>query len=269
MQTHWLEGVENIPKNKPVLFAVTHSNSFLDALYIASSFNRFVYCLARGDVFRKPIFNKILRSLCVLPIYRQSEREPDAEIKNDQTFEECQALFRENSWVLIFPEGYSAHQTEVLPLKKGASVMAQRAWAAGIDVQVIPVSITYDSFTHWGKKCDIIFSKPIQKTDIQFDTEVKQTLQINEKLYASLNNNFPSPFQFDTKQTLWGWFGRGLYYAGWVVHFPLYFFCQYWGKRFAKKSVFYDSIAIGLLSILLPFYYLLLWLMFHFIVPLF
>ena len=55
------EGYENVPKNKPILFASTHSNSFLDALYLAASLDQAVYCLARGDAFRKPLANKILR----------------------------------------------------------------------------------------------------------------------------------------------------------------------------------------------------------------
>ena len=259
------EGAGNIPKNKPVLFAVTHSNSFLDALFLAASLKQSVYCLARGDAFRKPIANRILRHFCVLPIFRQSDKEQNAVVKNEKTFAECQQLFLQNQWVLIFPEGNSVHQTTVSPLKKGVSVMAQRAWAAGIDVQVIPVSITYDSFMRWGEKCDVIFQKPIQNIDIHQDMIENQTIQLNKKLHSTLSANFPSPFQFQGKTTLWGRFGQLLYYLGWVIHFPLYFLCQYLGKCLAKKTVFYDSIIVGLLSVLLPFYYLIVSLMFYFI----
>ena len=259
------EGVENIPKGKPILFAITHSNSFFDSLFVASPLRQSAYCLVRGDVYRNPLVNRILRHLRSLPIHRQSEKDENMADKNEQTFAECQELFRQNQWALIFPEGICLHQTEVLPLKKGASLMAQRAWAEGIDLQIIPVSISYDSLTKWGKKCDVIFQKPIQNTDIQPDTSVNQTIELNTILHKNLSDNFPSPFQFQGKRLLWGWFGQFLYYAGWVVHFPLYFICHYLGNRFSKGTIFYDSVVIGLLSILLPFYYLLVWIIFHFL----
>ena len=49
-------GLENIPKDKPVLLCSTHSNSFLDALPVASYLGRHIYELARGDAFKKLFF---------------------------------------------------------------------------------------------------------------------------------------------------------------------------------------------------------------------
>ena len=251
------EGAENIPKDKPILFAPTHSNSFLDALFVASAFNRSVYCLARGDAFSKPKVNKLLRHCRLLPIYRQVENDKKSLLKNIETFKECQELFRQNQWVLIFPEGFCTHQTSVLPLKKGFITMAQRAWAENIDMHVIPVSITYNNFTKWGKKCDVIFGKPIRSIDFQGDKQ-QQAQQLNDKLYAQLSENFPSPIQYKGKKLLWGWFGQLLYYVGWVINFPHYFFCQYLGKRLTKGTVFYDSVVVGLTGQLLVFYYLII-----------
>ena len=250
------EGVENIPLGKPILFAPTHSNSFIDALFIAASLPQGVYCLARGDAFRKPLANKILRHFKVLPIFRQADEGRNIISKNEATFQECQELFRQNEWILIFPEGYAQYQTTVLPLKKGFVTMAQRAWADGIDVQIVPVSITYDSFTKWGKKCDIVFNKAIQSMDVQ-GTAIQQEKQLYEILHARLSANFPSPYQFKGTKLLWGWFGQGLYHAGWVVQFPVYFLTQYIAKKRTHGTVFYDSAIIGLLSVLLIFYYLI------------
>jgi 1-acyl-sn-glycerol-3-phosphate acyltransferase len=250
------EGVENVPQDKPVLFAITHSNSFLDALPIASAFNRPVYCLARGDAFRKPLANKILRHFRVLPIFRQSDNTEGYISKNEKTFEECQELLRQNQWILIFPEAFCTHQTSVQPLKKGFINMAQRAWAEGIDVQVVPVSITYDSFSKWGKKCDIIFNKPIQSSDIQGST-IEQAAQLKDITYSRLSENFPSPLQFKGQNVLWGRFGQLLYYAGWTLQFPVYFLSQYLGKTKTQGTVFYDSAVIGLVCVFLIVYYLL------------
>ncbi len=251
------EGSENIPTNKPVLFAVTHSNSFLDALYLAASLRQQVYCLARGDAFRKPLANKILRHFRVLPIFRQSETSSGYMSKNEKTFAECQELFRQNQWILIFPEGFCTHQTTVQPLKKGFITMAQRAWLEDIEVQIVPVSITYDSFTRWGKKCDVIFGEPIQKSDIQGDITA-QAKELNEITFNRLAKNFPSPLQYTGQKRLLGWFGVLMYYVGCLVQFPVYFLSQYITKKKTAGTVFYDSAVVGLLSVFLIVYYLLL-----------
>lgn len=251
------EGLENIPENKPILFTSTHSNSFLDGLMVASTLKQGVYCLGRGDAYRKPLANKILRHFKTLPVFRQTENDENSAIKNIETFKECQELFRKNEWVLIYPEGVCTHQTTVLPLKKGFITLAEKAWAEKIDLHIVPVSITYNNFTKWGKKCDVVFSKPIQSIDIQGDTTEKMQ-QLNEKVYAQLSDNFPSPLQFKGKNLLWGWFGQLMYYAGWVVHFPIYFLAQYIGRRFTKGTVFYDSVVVGALSQLLWVYYLVI-----------
>lgn len=258
------EGEENIPFGKPILFAPTHSNSFLDALFVASAFHRSVYCLARGDAFRKPSMNKILRHCRLLPVYRQSENDDNAGIKNRETFEECQALFKKNQWVLIFPEGFCTYQTEVLPLKKGFVMMAQKAWAADIDLHIVPVSITYNNFTKWGKRCDVIFGKPITKSDM---LEGKTTLsrRLTERLYNALSENFPSPLQFKGKNLLWSWVGQLMYYLGWLVQFPAYGVCAYIAKKKTEGTVFYDSVVVALLCFILPIYYILIFIIISFL----
>lgn len=251
------DGLENIPQNKPILFASTHSNSFLDGLIIASTLRQSVYCLARGDAYRKPLANRILRHFRTLPIFRQSENEENSAAKNDQTFRECHDLFRENQWVLIYPEGVCKHQTTLLPFKKGFIRMAQTAWSDNIDLHIIPVSITYDNFNEWGKKCDVIFSPPITKSDIQ-GSIAEQAHQMNEQLFSQLESTFPSPHRFNGKNLLWGWFGQLIYHIGWLFHFPVYYLSQYLGHRLSKGTVFHDSVVVGLSSQLLWMYYLII-----------
>jgi 1-acyl-sn-glycerol-3-phosphate acyltransferase len=251
-------GLENIPKDKPVLFCSTHSNSFLDALPIASYLGRPVYELARGDAFRKPFFSNMLYGFKMLPIFRQQDGEPNSMRKNEKTFEDCQELFRKKQFIMIYPEGICKHQKEVLPLKKGAVVMAQRAWREGLPLQVIPVGVYYDSFSKWGKKCDITFGKAIQITDFQ-DIEQKDfAKEFNEKVGGEMKKLFPSPYNFQNNPTHWGIFGKLLYYMGWLINAPLYLVAWLLGKKFAGKGVFFDSATLGFIVILLPFYYLML-----------
>lgn len=259
------EGLENIPKDKPVLFCCSHSNSFLDALFLCVFLDRPVYPLARGDAFRKPMMAKIFWEFKMLPIFRQSEGEADANTKNEHSFQRCQQLFRENKQVLIYPEGICKHQREVLPLKKGAAMMAQRAWNEGIDLQVIPVGITYDDYFKWGKKCDVVFAKSLQSTDFQDINNRDFTKEFNEKLYLELKNIFPSPFQQRTSRLYNGIFSQITYYLGWLINAPHYALCYFLGKKLTKGTIFHDSAVFGLTAVLLPFYYLTLLLLILFI----
>jgi 1-acyl-sn-glycerol-3-phosphate acyltransferase len=258
------EGLENIPKNQPVLFCSTHSNSFLDALFLASCLDAPVYPLARGDAFRKPFVANILGQFKMLPIFRQSEGEANAMAKNEATFLACQQLFKDSKYVLIYPEGVCKHQREVLPLKKGAAVMAQRAWNENIPLQVIPVSLYYDDYFKWGKKCDVIFGKPIFSTDFQSLEGTTFAHEFNEKLHTALVEIFPSPFQFKNNRLYNGGLSQIIYYLGWLINAPLYGICYWLGKRLTKGTIFHDSAVLGLTALLLPFYYMtmfvLLWL---------
>ena len=251
-------GFQNIPKDKPVLFCSTHSNSFLDGLPVAAYLDRPVYELARGDAFRKPFLNTTLRGLRLLPIFRQQDNEADAFSKNEKTFEECQELFRKKQFILIFPEGVCKNQQEVLPLKKGAAVMAQRAWREGLPLQVIPVGIYYNSFSKWGKKCDITFAKAIEISDFEDIESVDFLEKFNEKAGNAMRQNFPSPYDFEKNLIHWGFFGQAIYYIGWIINSPLYLVAWLLGKKLASKGVFFDSATLSFLVVLLPFYYLLL-----------
>ncbi|MFM6915656.1 MAG: 1-acyl-sn-glycerol-3-phosphate acyltransferase, partial [Aquirufa sp.] len=45
----------------PVLLVVNHPDSFLDAVIIGALYPRTITYLARGDVFKKPVFGFLLR----------------------------------------------------------------------------------------------------------------------------------------------------------------------------------------------------------------
>jgi 1-acyl-sn-glycerol-3-phosphate acyltransferase len=257
-------GIENIPHNQPVLFCPTHSNSFLDGLFLCVYLDQPMFALARGDAFRNPKAKIILEKFKLLPIFRQSEGEADADVKNQQSFDTCHQLFKGNQYVLIFPEGVAKHQKEVLPMKKGAVLMMKRAWSEQIPVQVIPVGIAYNHFKAWDKKCDVTFGKPLLMSDFSNPASPNFSDEFNEKLLESMQAVYPSPFHFEKNKIHWGILGQILYYITWLFHFPFYFFCTALAKKLTKESPFYDSTILGLISVLFPIYYLLVWLLWYF-----
>ncbi len=255
-----LVGIENIPKDAPVIFAATHSNSFLDALFITTCFDYPVYAMARGDAFNKPFFNTVLTDLRMLPIYRIMDGDPEGTKKNQVVFDQTIDLLANNQKVLIFPEGISKHQSELLVLKKGIAVMVQNAWQKGIPLQVIPVGINYDEKNRFGMKTDIVFGKPIKKEDFQDYNEQFFTFwkTFSPRLTNDIKASFPTTYNFKTPKTHWGFLGKAVYYVAWLINFPLYLLCMYLANKFTKNTVFFDSAMVGFIALLGWVYYFLL-----------
>jgi glycerol-3-phosphate O-acyltransferase/dihydroxyacetone phosphate acyltransferase len=161
----YITNVGLIPKGKPVLLAPNHPNSFIDGILLSVLLRRKLSLLARGDVFKKPLANKALRSMRLLPIFRAEDvkGEGDQSALNQKTFDECYELFRKNGMVLIFPEGYCVSERRLRPMKKGAAKMAFEAIEKypNLDLQVVPVGLNYSASGHFREEVCINFGKPI------------------------------------------------------------------------------------------------------------
>lgn len=247
-----ITGKENIPKNGAVMFASFHPNSFLDAIILDCLVDRPIWSLARGDAFKKPWAKKLLHKLCMMPIYRISEGKENLG-KNDETFEKCNEVFKNNGQVLIFSEGLCTNQTQLLPLKKGTARLTLQTWSSDVDVTVVPTAINYSQFTHIGKKIVLNFGNSIQKTDFE-NVEVSGTnvTLFNQKLKSGLENIITRDFRFTSWRTI-------LFSLGYLINFPLYIVLGSIARSKTKGTVFFDSIYLALLVFTLPFYWLFLY----------
>ncbi|HEU0064078.1 MAG TPA: 1-acyl-sn-glycerol-3-phosphate acyltransferase, partial [Flavisolibacter sp.] len=95
---------ELLKETGPLLLASNHPNSFLDGIILTTLFDKPLYSLARGDVFKHKRIDQFLRRLQLLPIYRDKEGVKNLG-HNYTTFDACQKTFEKNGMVLIFSEG--------------------------------------------------------------------------------------------------------------------------------------------------------------------
>lgn len=244
-----ITGLENIPKSGAVVLAATHANSFLDAVMIGCNIERRMWSLGRGDIFRKKLANKILSSFFMLPIHRLSEGKEHL-IGNDATFDRCIDLFKQGEIVLIFSEGICTHQTKLLPIKKGTARLAQQAWNEGIDLTIIPIGITYDTFFSFGKIINMNIGKGIIKTDIENVSEDVLFLKnfnnlLAEKINKCLDWSFPKV----------GFWQSPVFSLSSVIHFPADYLSGLASRKVTKGSVFFDSVRIGLMTVIYPLYW--------------
>ena len=174
-----VEGIENIPKNAPVLFTPNHQNAFLDAFIVGVYSPVPIYFLARSDIFKwwTKLFLKLLH---VSPIYRIRDGYSKLS-KNRQVFDGCTELFKEGKSQLIFPEGNHGEHYYLRPLTKGAAriaLQANQAVSEGIYIQ--PVGLNYFNHTQPDSRVLIVFGKPIRVSD--FEKEENSVAVVTNKL---------------------------------------------------------------------------------------
>jgi 1-acyl-sn-glycerol-3-phosphate acyltransferase len=262
-----------LQKAGPLLIASNHPNSFLDAIILATLFKNPICSLARGDAFAGKLITKILTSFNMLPVYRVSEGVENLE-NNYTTFKACQDIFKQNGIVLIFSEGRCINEWHLRPLKKGTARLAFAAWQNDVPLEVLPLGINYSSFRKYGKNVVLNFGKIITEEQVNPNFSGGNAInEFNEKLKQQLRNLV---FEIDTNEegklekyfhSRQSFIQRLLLFfpalIGYVFHFPLYYAIHLFIKNKAQDH--YDSIMVGLLFFIYPFYVLALTLLTFFI----
>jgi 1-acyl-sn-glycerol-3-phosphate acyltransferase len=171
----------------PLLLAVNHPNSFLDAIILCTLFEGPVYSLARGDAFKNRLAARFLYLFKMFPVYRVSEGVENME-ENYKTFDLCKNIFKQNGIVLIFSEGRCINEWHLRPLKKGTARLAISSWDDGIDLKVLPIAINYSSFKKFGKNIKMFFGDIISKEDVDYKDSHGNAIRLfNETLKIQLN----------------------------------------------------------------------------------
>lgn len=164
---HTVVGLENIPKNKPVIFASNHQNAFLDPVVIAVKLTQPTYYLVRADIFKKPLVAKIFDSINMMPVYRERDG-VDTKNANEGTFNRCYEILSKNRPIIIFPEGNQGKFKNLRLLKKGFARIAAGAeekYGQDIDVQIVPVGLNYSDCINMGAELVINFGKPMDVSE--------------------------------------------------------------------------------------------------------
>lgn len=139
-----IHGIENVPKDKPILFLGNHQSALIDALLIATRSGRFTYFLTRASVFKNSLAGKLLKSLQMLPVYRV--RDGWSSLSNNKAiFDNCSELLLKKEAVSLFPEGNHNLERRVRKLSKGFTriVFDTLEKYPELDLQLIPVGINY------------------------------------------------------------------------------------------------------------------------------
>jgi len=158
--------LEEIPKDKAVIFLSNHQNALLDPLLISLKSTRKNHFLTRAAVFKNPTVAKILNSLQMLPVYRAIDGVDILE-KNKEIFTKSAELLHKNKSIILFPEGSHDLKRRVRPLKKGFSRIIEETLQKypKTDIVIIPIGVNYKSPTEYGDSATIYFGNHISPNE--------------------------------------------------------------------------------------------------------
>lgn len=235
----------------PLLIIANHPNSFLDAVIIGAYYNRPIYFLARGDVFKKKLHRFLLNSLHIIPIYRLREGKEFLHL-NEYAFKKSIDLISKGKAVLIFIEGICVNDHQLQPFKKGTT----RILSGLHNVNIFPIihiaGIAYNNMYGIGKKINIIISNFLSDQKIEHAVD---RVRFNKQVFEILERNIIIP-QSATKikKTFW-------YY----LHLPYYYFIKNFIAKKTKGTVFFDSVLFSLLLLSYPIFLFFLFIILQFL----
>lgn len=285
-----ITGLENIPKDQPVIFAPNHQNSFLDAIIPACFQPRSIHFLVRSDVFKRGLVERILYGLHMWPVYRQRDGKENMG-KNEEIFDRCSKLLNDNGCLLLFPEANQVCRRILRPLSKGmARIAFQTAEESNFEkeIYIVPLGLNYEHYHSFDKGLNMRFGKPLKVLDFKdtyldnqprglqlltnaiSDAMLKEMIHIeepeDEKFWfnkAGLGGHeLTSPEFFgslDVKSRPARKAKRKkINLVAELLHWPVLYYLRKTLKSKIRDEKFLGSVKFGLALVLFPLYYLLL-----------
>lgn len=191
-------GTENIPKKGAILFTANHPNGLIDPLFIATHMKRKTHFLVRAAVFNNPLIAKFFNLLGMMPVYRIRDGIQQLS-KNEEIFNKCQNLLKDNKALLIFPEGTHNKARTVRPLSKGFTRILFRTLDEhpDTDIHIIPIGITYQNVSSYPSKVAIHFGSPILANSFYNQQDINQSVKTIKELVSEQLKELSVHIPFD------------------------------------------------------------------------
>jgi len=129
-------GLENLPREGPVLLAANHTNGLVDPMVVLAALPRPVVFVAKSTLWKVPLLRSILDLLGCVPVLRRGEEEKErredpgisskgaqaaAADRNEESFQRLAGVLEAGRCVLIFPEGRSHSDPRLSEMRTGTA----------------------------------------------------------------------------------------------------------------------------------------------------
>ncbi|WP_282165924.1 lysophospholipid acyltransferase family protein [Cellulophaga baltica] len=183
-------GLENIPKDTPVIFLSNHQNAFLDTILIATNCKRKPYFLTRSDVFKNTVLKGIFSFFKMIPIYRIRDGFTTLQ-KNQYTFDFCSSLLNKNEALVVFPEGNHNLKRKVRPLSKGFIRIILNALEANpeLNIHLVPVGVNYQAAKNFPDSAALYYGSAISVKEFLEQSSTNNSEQaLKNHVFKALKN---------------------------------------------------------------------------------
>jgi 1-acyl-sn-glycerol-3-phosphate acyltransferase len=178
-----IEGVENLPQDRPVIIASNHQ-SWFDVFSLGAIIPQRYRFIAKAELRRIPLFGKAWESAGHISIDRKDRN------KAIRALDQAATLVRsDNSAVVIFPEGTRSPTGELLPFKKGAFMMALRT-----GIEIVPTAVLGSRAVQpkgdWRVrrgKIIVRYGPPIDSSQYDEDHREALMLEVRKRIEAMLH----------------------------------------------------------------------------------
>lgn len=189
-----LSGLDRVPAEGPLMFAVNHPNGLIDPLFLLCLSPRPVSFLAKAPLFDMPVIGWFVRALGSIPVYRRQDGAFDPR-QNLKTFERARAILGSGGAIAIFPEGTSHGDPKLRPIKTGAARIALGATAlAGAErwLTIAPLGIYYTAKGIFRSGGLLYFGEPITVAPITLGAEgeppADEVRKLTDRIEHALND---------------------------------------------------------------------------------
>ena len=187
---------ENIPENgTPIVLISNHQNCLNDPLSVCLNLrDRRLNYIARANVFNKPLFNKFLRAIGLLPAYRASFDGYAAVAKNKESMGEACGALTNGETLIMYPEGGHQNKRWLADFKINylrIAFDAAERMNFERDVVILPSCNHYSNYHHARIDMVMKFGKPIslQPYYEQYKEAPRETMRIiNERVRTDVQN---------------------------------------------------------------------------------
>ncbi len=179
-----VKGLENIPKDTPVLYAANH-RSILDAALGYIAVPNLTGFVAKKEIKKVPFLNLWMLNVNCLFLDRSDLR---AGMKVILT---CIDYIKDGYSIFIAPEGTRSHEKEPLPFKDGSLKPAQKTGCPIIPVAITGTDDLFENHKPWLRRTRVVieFGKPIYLNELSPEIQKRPGAYVREKVVEMLNGH--------------------------------------------------------------------------------
>ena len=184
----YLGGLENLPKDKPVIFVSNHPTAFIEPCLLACFLPVQLHFLVRGDLFSKSWLSWLLKGTNQIPIFRHKDGMENVR-KNLITQDHLYGIFKANKALLMFPEAHTHENIFLRKLKKGLARFAFMDHET--DLHIIPIGINFDKNVLFNSKASVKIGEPLKISNYGLE-KYKNEAERFRSLLSDVSNSLKS-----------------------------------------------------------------------------